>query len=249
MAHIINTRERKASIREGLGRALGVTQKSHHKERSRHRQYRPEDDDVEEGRKIVYVYRPRGNEHLPRGEPRHQRISRSQDVTSSINATRNSQSRSNSSHNERSRRRSSRPHHRSVSDVAPRWSVRTGEDEMGESRSREKLTRRPTTRKRHSERGIDLGGHPRATRYGISITFHQNIFNNLTRSSSMREPSSPPAPPPLQRSNTTTRSHTTRNDGPKNTENPSSIAKEPGQSSKVVYSLFGLPNVVQPEKR
>ena len=160
MAGILDLRSRQPGPREESKRSFSSTgQGSQRRQQGRHRHRRKVDDD-EEDFNIVSVCKHPGDGRKSKANVR------SQDRLSTITASTSRRSHSTRSKHQRPETRGLfRRRTTSVVDMVSRPLVDIAEGGREASGSYERLMRRPTTRKRHSERGTDLTERTRFTRY------------------------------------------------------------------------------------
>jgi len=159
MADIVDSRLRQAGPREASRRSsIRAEHESPGRQHGRHRHRRKVEDDEEE-RKIVYVYKQAGDGRRPQANAGSQaRLS-----TTTTTTTRRSRSRRSNHQRPETRGLFSR-RTTSLVDVVSRPLVDIVEGGRETSSSYEKLMKRPTTRKRHSERSLHPTDQPRVTR-------------------------------------------------------------------------------------
>lgn len=160
VADIVDSRLQQAGPREASRRSYVLTEhESPRRQHGKHR-HRRKSDPEDEDREIVYVYRNSGTAGSSRANIR------SQDRLPATTGTTTRRSRSTRSNNQRSESRSLFSRRAtSLVDVVSRPLADIAEGGRDTSRSYERLIKRPTTRKRHSERSRHLTEQPRVTRY------------------------------------------------------------------------------------
>lgn len=247
MADVEDSRLQQVGLMEPSRRSSRTEHEHPRRQHGTHR-HRRKGDDEKEDRTIVYVYKNTWTSGSSQANVR------SQDRLDTSTASTTRRSRSTRSNHQRpegrglfSRRTTS------LVDVVSKPLTNIVEGGRETSSSYERLMKRPTTRKRHSEMSRHSTDQPRVTRYDRHLMRKQRTDD--IRSSSLHERSLPPARPSLQRSSTTVR-HQRRAVSQSQVEEPAirdeaenvtTDIKQNGRGSRVVYSLFGIPSVVPPE--